>query len=91
MFSTLKFTDEHIKFVEKTLINDLKKFAIVDVILHFDKSNKNCYKYIVNLGKDICLKFKITIDDKVNNNICLGGLFDDFKIVNIDNLEERLS
>lgn len=91
MFSTLKFTKENISFVEKTLIKDLQKFAIVDIILHTRKTEDFNYGYIVNLGNDICLSFEITIDDKFNENICLGGMFGDYKLVIIDKLEERLS
>ena len=91
MFSTLKFTKENISFVEKTLIKDLQKFAIVDIILHTSKTEDFNYGYIVNLGNDICLSFEITIDDKFNENICLGGMFGDYKLVIIDRLEERLS
>lgn len=91
MFSTLKFTKENIDFLEKTLIKDLQKFAIVDIILHTRKTEDLNYGYIVNLGNDICLSFEITIDDKFNKNICLGGMFGDYKLVIIDRLEERLS
>lgn len=91
MFSTLKFTKENIDFLEKTLIKDLQKFAIVDIILHTRKTEDFNYGYIVNLGNDICLNFEITIDDKFNENICLGGMFGDYKLVIIDRLEERLS
>lgn len=91
MFSTLKFTKENISFVEKTLIKDLQKFAIVDIILHTRKTEDFNYGYIVNLGNDICLNFEITIDDKFNENICLGGMLGDYKLVIIDRLEERLS
>ena len=91
MFSTLKFTKENIDFLEKTLIKDLQKFAIVDIILHSRKTEDFNYGYIVNLGNDICLSFEITIDDKFNENICLGGMFGDYKLVIIDRLEERWS
>lgn len=91
MFSTLKFTKENIDFLEKTLIKDLQKFAIVDIILHCNKTENFNYGYIVNLGNDICLSFEITIDDKFNENICLGGMFGDYKLVIIDRLEERWS
>lgn len=91
MFSTLKFTKENISFVEKTLIKDLQKFAIVDIILHCNKTENFNYDYIVNLGNNICLSFEITIDDKFNENICLDGMFGDYKLVIIDRLEERFS